>query len=199
MIAFIQGILSEKQPTRIVVDVHGVGYEIAVPISTYEKLGSEGSTVKLLTHHHVREDANQLFGFFTLEEKEVFLLLISVSGIGPKSAIGILSGIAVGEFKNAVAAEDIRLLTSIPGIGTKTAQRIVVELKDKVSKILDTPVTKAEDSGSVKLADEALLALISLGYSKPISEKAITKVLRSKTDWTLQELIKTALKAAMAG
>lgn len=200
MIAYIQGIVSEKSPTRTVIDVNGIGYEILIPISSYDKIGAVGETSRLLTYQHVREDVLQLFGFSTPEEREMFLLLISISGIGPKSALGIISSISVKDLKQAIAHENITLLTAVPGIGKKTAQRIVVELKDKVDKMGTTrdSVSGLPVTGSSQTADEAMMALISLGYHKAIAEKAIVRALQEKngTPGSLQELIKTALRYA---
>lgn len=200
MIAYIQGIVSEKSPTRVVIDVNGIGYELLIPISSYDQIGGGGETAKLLTYLHVREDILQLFGFSTQEEREMFLLLISISGIGPKSALGIISSINVKDLKNAIAHENLTLLTAVPGIGKKTAQRIVVELKDKVAKMGITAGAASGfvSSGSSQTADEAMMALISLGYHKSIAEKAIVKALQDNNDktLTLQELIKNALRYA---
>lgn len=202
MIAHIQGIVAEKTPTRIVIDVNGIGYEILIPISSYDKIGGVGDSTKLLIYQHVREDILQLFGFSTQEEREMFLLLISISGIGPKSALGIISSIAVKDLKHAIAHENLTLLTAVPGIGKKTAQRIVVELKDKVAKMgaaMDN-ASKFVASGSAQTADEAMMALISLGYHKSIAEKAIVRALQEDPDnpMSLQELIKAALRYASA-
>lgn len=202
MIAHIKGIVAEKNPMRIVIDINGIGYELLVPISSYDKIGAIGDTTKLFTYQHVREDVLQLFGFSTQEEREMFLLLISISGIGPKSALGIISSIAVKELKHAIAHENLTLLTAVPGIGKKTAQRIVVELKDKVTKMGITvdPSSKFASSESSQTADEAMMALISLGYHKSISEKAIVRALQENPDnpMSLQELIKAALRYASA-
>ena len=202
MIAYIQGTIAEKNPTRAVIDVQGIGYEILIPVSSYDTLGAKGESVKLLTYLHVREDMMQLFGFATAEERELFLMLISVSGIGPKSALGILSSVTVKDLKQAIVHEDFNLLTAVPGIGKKTAQRIVVELKEKISK-LPTFEGSAVRTLSTKeqVTDEAMMALISLGYVKLVAEKAITKALRENPEktFTLQELIKTALRFATTG
>jgi Holliday junction DNA helicase RuvA len=202
MIAYIQGTIAEKNPTRAVIDVQGVGYEILIPVSSYDTLGAKGESVKLLTYLHVREDILQLFGFATAEERELFLLLISVSGIGPKSALGILSSIAVKDFKRAIVHEDFNLLTAVPGIGKKTAQRIVVELKEKVSKLATFEESAVRTlSTKEQVTDEAMMALISLGYVKAAAEKAIAKALRDNPDkaFTLQELIKAALRFTTTG
>ena len=203
MITFVQGLVAEKEPTRAVIDVQGIGYELFIPVSTYEKIPAVGSACKLLTYMHVREDIMQLYGFASEEERSFFLLLISVSGIGPKSGISMMSGIAIRDFKAAVLNEDVQLLTAIPGIGKKTAQRIVVELKDKITKMGDITLTTKHTTSSTNLqvADEALMALISLGYSKPIAEKAITRLVREAGDkpLALQDMIKQALRLAATG
>ncbi|NUM82120.1 Holliday junction branch migration protein RuvA [bacterium] len=203
MIAYLKGLIAEKNPTRTVLDVSGVGYEVLIPVSSYEKLAAIGEPARLLTYLHVREDIMQLYGFSTQEEREVFLLLISVSGIGPKSALGILSSVALPDFKKAIAQEDYNLLTAVPGIGKKTAQRLVVELKEKVAKISsadDIARTKVVQ-GISEVADEAMMALMSLGYAKALAEKSITRALRENPgkEFSLQELIKTALRFATAG
>ncbi|HNB58090.1 MAG TPA: Holliday junction branch migration protein RuvA [bacterium] len=203
MITFVQGLVAEKEPTRAVIDVQGIGYELFIPVSTYEKIPAVGAACKLLTYMHVREDIMQLFGFVSAEERSFFLLLISVSGIGPKSGISMMSGIAIRDFKAAVLNEDVQLLTAIPGIGKKTAQRIVVELKDKITKMGDVASTAklSTSSANLQVADEALMALISLGYSKPVAEKAIARLLREAGDkpFALQDMIKQALRLASTG
>lgn len=203
MITFVQGLVAEKEPTRAVIDVRGIGYELFIPVSTYEKIPAVGAACKLLTYMHVREDIMQLYGFVSAEERSFFLLLISVSGIGPKSGISMMSGIAIRDFKAAVLNEDVQLLTAIPGIGKKTAQRIVVELKDKITKMGDVASTAklTTSSTNLQVADEALMALISLGYSKPVAEKAIARLLRESGDkpFALQDMIKQALRLAATG
>jgi Holliday junction DNA helicase RuvA len=140
MIARISGILIQKSVPQCVVDVHGAGYRVFVPLSTFYELPEEGQTVILHVHTHVREDAINLYGFLTKEEREVFQLLISVSGIGPKLALNILSGIAAGDLVKAVIGEDLKRLTGIPGVGKKTAERMILELKDKAARMGNEPV-----------------------------------------------------------
>ncbi len=193
MIASLMGILRVKTPTEVLVDVNGVGYSVSIPFSTFEKLGEVTSTVTLLTHLQVREDALQLYGFLTEEERFSFRLLISVSGIGPKIAQGILSGISVKELKDHIVRGNVGALTAIPGIGKKTAERLILELREKVSKTGGSglPAQPSDD-----LRAQALMALTSLGYSKPVAEKAVHRVLSdsSASDLTLEELIKRALR-----
>ena len=197
MIASLTGVLKSKNPTEILIDVNGVGYSVTIPLSTYEKLGEVESNVTLLTHLHVREDAMQLFGFASPDERFLFKLLITVNGIGPKIAQGILSGITVTDLKQHIAQENISALTAIPGVGRKTAERLIIELRDKIGKI------EASSSGSNPmqgedgdLRQEALMALTSLGYNRPIAEKALRQVfMETKGEkLSLQELIKRALR-----
>ena len=197
MIASLTGILRSKNPTEVLIDVNGVGYSVTIPLSTYEKLGEVESKVTLLTHLHVREDAMQLFGFATPDERLFFKLLISVNGIGPKIAQGILSGITVSDLKQHIAQENIPALTAIPGVGRKTAERLIIELRDKIGKIDTSSLgSTAMQGGDGDLRQEALLALTSLGYNRPIAEKALRQVLAETKGekLSLQDLIKRALR-----
>jgi holliday junction DNA helicase RuvA len=197
MIASLTGILKVKNPTEIVLDVHGVGFTVTIPLSTFEKLGEVGSSTTILTHLHIREDAMQLFGFATHEERHFFKLLIAVNGIGPKIAQGILSRIAVSDLKQHIRKEDISALTAIPGVGRKTAERLVIELRDKIGKMDAVgPAPTAQPGGEEDLRQEALLALTSLGYNRPIAEKALRQVLTEMKGekLSLQNLIKKALR-----
>jgi holliday junction DNA helicase RuvA len=198
MISHLKGILHHKSPTEIVVDVNGVGYAVSIPLSTFERLGEPGSQVTVLTHLHVREDAQQLFGFATQAERDLFRLLLSVSGIGPKIAQGILSGAQPKELQGLIAQANVAALTAIPGIGKKTAERIIVELRDKIAKVDSggTYVGVSEESANIHA--EALMALISLGYNRPAAEKAIRSALNElgTKELTIQELLKQALKSA---
>lgn len=197
MIASLTGLLKTKTPTEIVIDVNGIGYSVIIPLSTFEKLGPVDSRVTLFTYLHVREDAMQLFGFATEEERICFKLLISVNGIGPKIAQGILSGIPVSDLRQHVAEENIPALTAIPGVGRKTAERLVIELRDKIGRI-DSVSQSAlpQRDGEDSLRQEALLALTSLGYNRLVAEKALRQVLNeAKGDGlSLQDLIKRALR-----
>jgi Holliday junction DNA helicase RuvA len=197
MIATLTGILKFKSPTEILVEVHGIGYTISIPLSTYEKLGDLGSSVSLLTHFHVREEAMLLFGFSTEEERRLFKLLISVSGIGPKIAQSTLSGMNVEELKSHIVGGNVNALMAIPGVGRKTAERLIVELRDKAGKTL----TESEPISVIGMASaamriEALQALTSLGYNQQIAEKAIRLVVKEAEGSTisLEELIKRALR-----
>lgn len=198
MIAYLNGILTEKNPTHVLLEVGGIGYEVFIPLSTYEQLPEIGAECRLLTVMHVREDAHLLYGFYKAQEKELFLLLISVSGIGPKSAISLLSGTPIEEFKRAILQEDLALLSSFPGIGKKTAQRLVVELKDKISRLsgaVSSEVPVKTGRGGLS-AEEAVMALVSLGYSRAASEKAVQQAMREVPEeaLSLQNLIKRSLR-----
>jgi Holliday junction DNA helicase RuvA len=196
MIASLTGILMVKSPTEILLDVNGVGYAVSVPLSTFEKLGQTGSTVTLLTHLQVREDALQLYGFASETELVLFKLLISVTGIGPKLAQGILSGMSASDLRNSILQGDAGSLTAIPGIGRKTAERLILELRDKVNKSETTSALSMQSSSKESVRTQALLALTSLGYSRPVAEKALRSALADANgaDRTLEDLIKSALK-----
>jgi Holliday junction DNA helicase RuvA len=201
MIASLTGVLKSKNPTEVLIDVNGVGYSVTIPFSTYEKLGAVESKVTLLTHLHVREDMMQLFGFASPEERFVFKLLITVNGIGPKIAQGILSGISVGDLKQHIEHENISALTAIPGVGRKTAERLIIELRDKIGKV-DATVWGSAPTQDTEgdLRQEALLALTSLGYSRAIAEKALRQVFTETKGekLSLQELIKRALRTTIS-
>jgi holliday junction DNA helicase RuvA len=198
MFNHLKGILHHKSPTEIVVDVNGVGYAVSIPLSTFEKLGDVGSPVLVLTHLHVREDILQLFGFATEPERDMFRLLLSVSGIGPKIAQGILSGAQPKELQSLIAQGNVGALTAIPGIGKKTAERLIVELRDRIAKIGLAQARGEIPEGGESIRAEALMALISLGYNRLAAEKAIRSALNELTakDLTIQELLKHALKSA---
>ena len=198
MIAFIKGILQHKTATEIVIDVHGIGYAVHIPLSTYAKLGDVGRPVSLFTHLHIREDAMQLFGFATSEERQWFRLLLSVSGIRPRLAQGILSGIDVQELQAYIVHGEAAALTSIPGIGKKTAERLIVELKDKASKISSESSTSAvTGTPSSAMRSEALQALISLGFTQQTAEKSIQAAFsENNSAASVEELIKSALRHA---
>lgn len=180
MIGSLHGRLSEKQPSRLVVDVQGVGYELQVPLSTFYGLGEVGSDVSLRVHTHVREDALSLFGFATRLELDVFERLIAISGVGPRLALAVLSGIEPPELVRAVRAGDVVRLTKIPGVGKKTAERIVLELKDRLPAGLDIDVD-SDDGGATdgNLRDDVLSALLNLGYHRPFAERAVDAAVAS--------------------
>lgn len=194
MIARIRGKVWEAYPNRLILDVQGVGYEIHVPLSTFDRLHpSEGITVELRTYLHIRETAHTLYGFATEEERDVFLLLIDrVSGIGPATAMSVLSGMPVSRFKEAVVNADVAELSRIKGLGKKTAERIVLELKDKVG-VTET-WESAAGGGISNIAADAELALIALGYKQVEARKAVKKVLESESNASVEELIRGALR-----
>ncbi len=194
MISYIKGIIDHKSPGRAVIDVNGVGYEIFIPLSTYQKLPAVGDSVKLHTHHHVREDAVSLYGFLTTDEKETFELLLSISGIGAKVALGILSSASVDNFRRAVAQGDMKFLTQIPGIGKKSAERMLLELKDKIGKIhIDEEAVMLIESGAV---NDAVSALVNLGISQTVAEYAVYKAERTLgKDAKIEDVIGQALKS----
>ncbi len=179
MITFLHGTLVEKQPARIVLDVHGVGYEVLIPLSSYERLPAAGQTVRILTHHHVREDAQILFGFMTAPERDMFVLLLGASGIGPKLALSALGGLTVRELKTAVVEGDVKRLSSVPGIGRKMAERIVVELRHRLSDAdaLEALAGPDDTDGGNALIKDALMALIALGFKQDEARKRIKQVM----------------------
>ncbi|HMK65742.1 MAG TPA: Holliday junction branch migration protein RuvA [Thermodesulfobacteriota bacterium] len=195
MIAFIEGRLLFKSPESIIVSAQGLGYQIAVPLSSFYDLPDIDQSVRLHIYTHVRQDAIQLFGFLTPREKEIFLLLIGVSGIGPKVALNILSGISSEELSAALLAQDSGRVQRIPGIGKKTSERIVLELKDKIKKL--GPVTQMPLSQKTEESqwEDALSALINLGYPRAVAEKALSQIPRD-TDVviTLEDLLRKVLK-----
>jgi Holliday junction DNA helicase RuvA len=197
VIASLEGILRSKTPTEVLVDVNGIGFAISIPLSTYEKLGAAGSRVVLLTYLHIRDDAMQLFGFATEEERRIFKLLISVSGVGPKIAQSVLSGMNVEELKSHIGDGNVNALTTIPGVGRKTSERLVVELRDKIGGPYFEPGSVAPiGAGASSVRLEALQALLSLGYNQQAAEKAIRLALKEASSATisLEELIKRALR-----
>ena len=196
MYAYLEGILTEKHPTTVILDVGGVGYELLVPLSTSQDLPRTGEKVKLVTHFHVREDLQQIFGFISEDEKSLFKLLLSVSGIGPKVAITILSGLRPLELINAVQDQNSLPFSSISGIGGKTAERILVELKDRIPKGFAERAKSDMTPGGGdddKLSD-ALLALISLGYKKANAHNAVKRVLSQNSQVSVEDLIRESLK-----
>lgn len=195
MIAHLRGRLSGKQPNRIVIDVNGVGYDVAVPLSTFYGLGDEGSEVALRIHTHVREDTLALYGFGTALELAVFERLISISGIGPKLALAVLSGIEPQDLVRAIEQADVARLTAIPGVGKKTSERIVVELKDRLPRL--RPEAAAAGGGAIEppaLRDDLLSALVNLGYHRPLSEKAVDAAVKAVPDGSFERTLKHALR-----
>lgn len=194
MIALLRGRLVDKQPNRIIVDVQGVGYDVHVPLSTYYDVGEAGAEVTLRVHTHVREEALQLYGFLTLLEQQVFERLIAISGIGPRLAVAILSGIDARDLIGAVQRGDVARLTSIPGIGRKSAERIVLELRDRLSQISAPGAAAAPASESDRLRADVVSALQNLGYHRPAAEKAVDAALDQDGDRTFETALKSALR-----
>ncbi len=197
MIAFLEGILAEKEPTRVVINVGGVGYEALIPLSSYDRLPPEGQPCRLLVCHLVREDAQQLVGFATEAEKRMFNLLVSVTGIGPKLALAALSGLSVRELKAALVEGDTRRLSSISGVGRKTAERMVVELRDKIGagEALEARAGATEVTPEDLRARDALLALVSLGYKRAEAQEMVMRAARAAgaREVTVEELVRLAL------
>lgn len=202
MIAHLSGILLSKQATSVIVEAAGVGYEVSIPLSTFYDLEEPGSNVKLRIYTHVREDALQLYGFKTTRERELFLRLISVSGIGPKLGITLLSGMSADEIIASIRTNNLARLTLIPGVGRKTAERLVIELRDKVAS-LSSPELEEElgaKPGSVipptedAIRSDALSALLNLGYQRNPAEKAITAAMVETVDPTVESILRHSLR-----
>jgi len=192
MISYIRGKLVEKTPTYVVVETGGIGFKIEIPLSSFKALGDVGSEIKIRTYLHAREDVLQLFGFATEEEKELFQLLISVTGIGPRLAQGILSGISVREFKLAIRDKDITKLTSAPGVGKKTAERLILELREKIGEVKTDRIPVSFTMSPT--GEEAVLALISLGYKRSRAVEVVQKLVQKEPSLLLEELIRRALQ-----
>ena len=192
MISFVKGTLVQKTPTFVVVESGGFGLQIFIPLSSYNRFGEVGDTIHVLSYLHVREDNLQLFGFATEEERELFKLLISVSGIGPRSAQGILSGCAVQEFKRAIVNQDMQTLTSAPGVGKKTAERLVLELKEKIGETGKETGTAVPVTGTN--GEEAVTALITLGYKRTKAEEMVKFELHKDASLSVEDILRFALR-----
>ena len=195
MITFLEGQLDDKQPARIVMNVGGVGYEVFIPLCSYDRLPPEGDACRILIYHHITDSSQKLFGFFVEEEREMFTRLLTISGIGPKLAISALSGLPVRELKMALINGDVKRISSISGIGKKTAERIVIELRDKFTKgeQLDAFSGGEGELGDRRLRDAAL-ALAALGYKLDDAQKMIKSVsLKITPEMTVEDLIRLAL------
>jgi holliday junction DNA helicase RuvA len=196
MIAHLSGKLLSKQPNQVIVDVNGVGYEVNIPVSTFYEVGEIGASVQLQIYTHVREDTLALFGFKTEKEKLVFEYLTSISGVGPKLGITILSGMPVDELVLAIRQSNLARLTSIPGVGKKTAERLVVELRDKLLKLQAAALEPASWVAPISQQQEDVIsALVNLGYSKPLAEKAVQRVITDADgEPAFEELLRKALR-----
>jgi len=195
LIAHLRGRILEKHPNRIIVEVDGVGYDVSVPLSTFYGLGEPGGEIALRIHTHVREDALALYGFASLLEQDLFERLIGVSGIGPKLALAVLSGIEPLELVQAIERGDLARLTAIPGVGKKTSERIVLELKDRLPRARPAAVAVGGESQAPALRDDLLSALMNLVYHRPLAEKAVDAVLRAGgSDVGFERTLKQALR-----
>jgi holliday junction DNA helicase RuvA len=202
MITFLNGRLLSALPTQAIVDVAGVGYEVLIPLSSYDKLPEAGQSIHILTHLAVREDAHVLYGFMTVAERDLFRLLVNnVSGIGPKLALAVLSGMSVINFKSAVVNSDTAALAKISGLGKKTAERIVLELKDKIGVAAAWEAASATHAPTPEQeqANEAVLALIALGYKQIEAHKTVRELQQSGEAKSAEDLVKLALKRMAAG
>jgi Holliday junction DNA helicase RuvA len=193
VIGQVRGRLLRKEPQEAIVDVGGVGYRVTIPLSTFYRIGEAGDEVTLLTHTHVREDALALFGFLTAPEQALFERLIDVSGVGPRLAIAILSGIEAPDLVAALRASDVARLTRIPGVGRKTAERLVLELKDKVQDLAASaePPAAGKPGGA---ADDLVSALLHLGYSRPEAERGVERALKDGGEGRFEDLLKRTLR-----
>ncbi|MEO8361967.1 MAG: Holliday junction branch migration protein RuvA [Vicinamibacteria bacterium] len=197
MIGFLRGTLLRKNPQDLLLDVHGVGYRVLVPVSTFCRLGDQGADAQLLIHTHVREDQLVLYGFATSNELDLFEKLISVSGVGPKVALGVLSGIEVDDLVQAIRSNDVARLTRVPGVGKKTSERLILELKDKLAG-LETATATAQAVPSSPTKSDLLSALANLGYTSAEADRAATDATRQHPDAPLGELLRAALRSISA-
>lgn len=198
MYEFLSGRIVRKDPTRLVLDVNGMGFELFIPLSTFNSLAKVGEEVRVLTHFLVREDHQTLFGFKTDEERSLFRLLLSVTGIGPKLSLAILSGTGIAELKKAIINGSVPTLTAVSGIGRKTAERLIVELREKILLLeprTETPVSGRPAEGD-RLIEDSLQALVSLGYRIPDAKRALQKVLTDAkpSPFSVEDLIRASLK-----
>ncbi|MBA2340756.1 MAG: Holliday junction branch migration protein RuvA [Pyrinomonadaceae bacterium] len=208
MIAHLSGTLLTKQATSVILEVGGVGYEVTIPLSTFYDMEDAGTQIALRIYTHVREDTLQLYGFRTARERELFLRLITVSGIGPKLAITMLSGMSADEIISALRTNNLARLTSIPGVGKKTAERLVIELRDKIAA-LSSPALEEELAARAgatdgqptedSLREDAISALTNLGYQKASAEKAIAQAMQEEGDFSVELLLRRALRTLSKG
>jgi Holliday junction DNA helicase RuvA len=195
VIAYLRGRILDKQPNRIVIDVSGVGYDVSVPLSTFYGLADVGGEVALRVHTHVREDALSLYGFATRLEQDLFERLIGVSGIGPKVGLAVLSGIEPLDLIHAIERGDLARLTAIPGVGKKTSERIVLELRDRLPRVeLAAAGHAAASIDAPLMRDDLLSALINLGYHRPLAEKAVDAAIKRTPDGDFERTLKQALR-----
>ena len=195
MIAYLDGTLSYKEASYAIIDIQGMGYEVFISLQTYSTLPGGGAPVKLFIHHNFREDNQTLFGFASADEKSLFRELIAVSGVGPNTALGMLSSLAPQDLRLAIMSENVRAIQAIKGIGAKTAQRIILELKDKMKKsglLPDTPTYRQQAGNPVR--EEALAALVALGFPRPSAEKSVDDILNTDSSLSVEDIIRRALR-----
>lgn len=199
MIAQLRGTIAEKSTTEVIIDCGGVGYHVFISVATYEQLPSDGTAVTLLTLLIPREDALTLYGFATSAERKAFVLLTSIPGIGPKTALGILSALSLAELRDYIIGGNLLALQKLPGIGKKTAERILVELRDQIGKlaIIGAASSSVPETGNTMVRQEALSALIALGYTRQVAEKAIKLAAADNPNATVEQLIRKGLKFAV--
>jgi Holliday junction DNA helicase RuvA len=195
VIEYVSGKLVEKHPTYAVVDCSGLGYRLQISLSSYSAMGDAGSVVTLFTYHHVREDTEDLYGFVTPEERSLFELLIGVSGIGPKLAQAILSGIPAADLRTSLVNGDMVRLTRIPGVGRKTAERMVMELKEKVERLVPAHSGMGGTGGSAALDDEAVMALVALGFNRQEAQQAVGRIRKSNDSMAVEDVVRAAIQA----
>ena len=195
MIEYVSGKLVEKHPTFVVLECSGLGYRLQVSLSTFGALGNPGSAVKLFTHHHVREDTEDLYGFATPQERSLFELLIGVSGIGPRLAQAVLSGMPAEDLRSCLVAGDTTRLTRIPGVGRKTAERMVMELKEKVERLLPARGGVGHITGAVAMDDEAVMALVALGFNRQEAQQAVGRIRTSGDEMAVEDVVRAAIQA----
>lgn len=193
MICYLRGKLVEKHPAHMIIDVGGVGYKVFISIVTYEKLPSVGEDCLILTHYFVREDRQEMFGFAQEEERRMFLMLLNISGIGPKLALGTLSGLSVRELKAAIVEGNVKRLTTVSGLGKKTAERMVLEMRHKFDEADGLEAIMPEGAGTDSRIADAVMALISLGYRQDEARRKIMKVWDNEKEMSVEQLIKKAL------
>ncbi|AQG82203.1 Holliday junction branch migration protein RuvA [Spirosoma montaniterrae] len=196
MIAYLEGLLAFKEPTNVIIDVHGVGYSVNISLQTYATLPGGGDRVKLFIHHLFREDSQSLYGFASADEKSLFLDLIGVSGVGPNTALGMLSAMQPADLRLAILGENVRAVQAIKGIGAKTAQRIILELRDKMKRagvVPDGPSYRQQPANN-PVREESLAALVALGFPKLTAEKSVDDALRADPNLTVEDVIRQALR-----
>jgi Holliday junction DNA helicase RuvA len=204
MIAYLKGKLFAKQANSVIVETGGIGYEVIIPLSTFYELGDVGSEVELRIYTHVREDTLQLFGFKTERERELYLKLISVQGIGAKSGVAMLSGMSADEIVTAIRTDNVVRLTAIPGVGKKTAERLVIELRDKMQDLLSGAEKEASSAGQAgapldETYEDALSALLNLGYNRAAADKALKQTVQEGTEMSVQKLLRRSLQLLAKG